>query len=225
MKKTFLTLGILAAAAVGANAQIVTEAFNYNPTGSNLAAYTGTGTGWSGNWTQKGGATNINAKNKTWGTWTNYTALPYTNGGAAGPNVTTATGQEAYRAFSSGINTGAAGTYYFSFLLNADPTAGEGFSNFVFANAQSDSFSGFGAGNNTVGVAVDNNGLLYVRSNGATGVGTGISLTKGNDYLVIGKMDLTAGADTFSISAFATGATVTEPVTWGNSITVTNGFT
>lgn len=201
----FAALALFPLATLPSQGQIVFDSFDY----ANGPVTGSGGSGFTGAWATSNGS--LSVIDKAWGGWTGYTsalsgkAITSTSGGTN--NLIT-------RQVTSAIDTTENGVYYYSYLLNGDPSAA-GWTNIVF-NETSGTTGNTGPASSTNFVSQyrGNDFRMSVRLPGVQDESA--ALTRGADYLIIGKMEFNSvGLDTVSLSAFAVGADVSsEPLTW-----------
>ena len=204
-KRLLMTAGLTAAFYAQA-AVLVKEDFNYPAGAITNPSALANGRGWSGGWGYVGSGTNLQIVDKTWASFPGY-------GFAATKALTTtdANGPQFARVIDAGaVNFTVPGTYYFSLLVDNENTVNAYFSGVT--NNANPSSSAEAVVQWRDGAQQDFLGTLNT-----TAIGDTASLARDSDYLLVGKLvvSATTGADSLSFAYFSAGQDVrTEPV-WG----------
>jgi hypothetical protein len=212
--------GIVLAAALSARADVlVQEDFSSYANGSitTPSALTG-GTGWSGGWGYVGSGTNLQIVDKIWPSFIGYGFAPtkaVTTADANGPQ------------FSRLIDTSAVdftvpGTYYFSLLVDNEETLRAYFTG-VTSNSTPSS---------TAEAQLqwrDGANKDFQATMNTVAIGDTAALPSDSDYLLVGKIvvSATSGASSLSFAYFSAGQNVRSEPAWGidsNSISGSGNY-
>lgn len=171
----------------------VSEDFDYS--GTDLTGQTG-GTGWSAAWGVTSGTMTLSDDD---------TSLVFGKDSGTGDRVNGGTGA-ANRTMTSSLNLNN-DSFYVSFLINKEASSGAddaGLNVFFYDSGNNLRVRYLYSDADKMSIGIFNN-------TEAIAAGT---FAAGQTYLVVLKYDATAGTDTYSMSVFSAGDTVTEPASW-----------